>query len=165
VVEKGEKKKLGGVLVSTNYLKGRAEVVIGCGLNVLNTEPTTSLKYLLEMSGSHRASELNLERVIATILPTFDAMWTKFLLNRGDFRPFLDLYLSRWLHSDQVVTLTTVTPPISVRITGITLDYGLLRTVPAERDPWKTSTREEFIDLQPDGNSFDMISGLIRKKV
>jgi len=62
--------------------------------------------------------------------------------------------------------LTTVTPPVPVRIRGITLDYGLLRTV-LERpkdtsfDPWR---EEEFVDLQPDGNSFDLMKGMIKTR-
>ncbi|KZO94725.1 class II aaRS and biotin synthetase [Calocera viscosa TUFC12733] len=168
IVERGERRKLGGILVGTNHLKGRFEVVIGCGLNVLNTQPTTSLKHLLSLSGSPRVADLTLEKVLAHILPTFDAAWTTFLAHRGDFRPFEQEYLAAWLHSDQVVRLTTVAPPIDVRIVGITLDYGLLRTVPAERDAWKrrlmASEGEEYIDLQPDGNSFDMTEGLIKKK-
>lgn len=63
--------------------------------------------------------------------------------------------------SDQVITLLTVDPPISVRIVSITTDYGLLRTLP--QDSYRLSD-DAYIDLQPDGNSFDMMAGLIRAK-
>ncbi len=70
-------------------------------------------------------------------------------------------------HRDQLVTLTTVEPPVTVRIVGITHDHGLLRTIP-ERTGWGSSARygvgEEYIDLQPDGNSFDIMMGLIKAK-
>jgi biotin--protein ligase len=92
-----------------------------------------------------------------------------------------------FLVSDQLVTLTTTTPHTSVRISTITLDHGLLRTIPVRssssslygydeysRVPLATMGRvgggrmkdaePEFIDLQPDGNSFDMMKGLIRSK-
>ena len=63
--------------------------------------------------------------------------------------------------------LTTVDPPVPVRIVGITHDYGLLRTIP-ERTGWGRSARhgadDEYIDLQPDGNSFDIMMGLIKAK-
>lgn len=59
--------------------------------------------------------------------------------------------------SDQSVTVASVSPPQQVRILGITADYGLLRTLP-ERGSG------EFIDLQPDGNSFDLMEGLIKAK-
>lgn len=71
---------------------------------------------------------------------------------------------------DQLVTLTTMTPPTRVRLVGITLDHGLLRTVPEKTRrgygglAGGGGADEGFIDLQPDGNSFDMLAGLIKTK-
>jgi len=152
-------RKVGGVLVNTSFFGGKIDVIIGTGLNVRNSEPTTCLS---ELVPREVASTLTLERVVARILVVFDNMWDVFVLNRGSFVPFMDLYLERWLHSDQLVTLTTVSPPLPVRIVGITPDHGLLRTV-AAKGPSKTGV--EYIDLQPDGNSFDMLAGLIKTKL
>lgn len=60
------------------------------------------------------------------------------------------------------MTLTTFSPPKLVRITGITPDHGLLRTMP-ERTGW-SAEEQGYIDLQPDGNSFDLMAGLIKSK-
>lgn len=60
------------------------------------------------------------------------------------------------MHSDKLVTLTTHDDE-KARIVGITSDYGLLEAV-SVNDPKKKFT------LQPDGNSFDMLKGLILKK-
>ncbi|KAF8527624.1 class II aaRS and biotin synthetase [Hysterangium stoloniferum] len=147
---KAEKKKIGGILVSTNFSGGEVDVVIGCGLNVLNPLPTTSLSQL-------DPTELLMEKTIATIMVVFEGMWERFVSSRGSFESFMDLYLERWLHSDQLVTVTTVSPPVAVRIIGITPDYGLLRTMPE-------NGQGGFIDLQPDGNSFNMMAGLIASK-
>jgi hypothetical protein len=68
----------------------------------------------------------------------------------------------RSCHRDQAVTLTTVQPHLPVRIVGITNDHGLLRTLP-EQGGWSHS-RPNYVDLQPDGNSFDLMSGLIKTK-
>lgn len=92
----------------------------------------------------------------------------------------MDRYLDAWLHSyvsifrtyacealltspnsDQVVTLTSTTPHRRARIVGITSDYGLLRTIPETGGYGGT---QDFIDLQPDGNSFDLMSGMIMTK-
>ena len=122
---------------------------------------------------------------MATITTRFESMWNVFLANKGSFEPFMDLYLDRWLHSyvcarfrgaelrlifccsasprmcsDQVVTLTTTSPHRRVRIVGITSDHGLLRTVPDEGG----FGSREYIDLQPDGNTFDLMAGLIMTK-
>lgn len=75
---------------------------------------------------------------------------------------FHDEPITQTRFSDQLVTITTTTPPRHVRVTGITADHGLLRTIP-ERDAWvsRASGSDDFIDLQPDGNTFDLMSGLI----
>jgi biotin---protein ligase len=61
-----------------------------------------------------------------------------------------------FLCSNAIVTLTTHDME-EVKITGITTDYGLLETV-------STSNSNKRFTLQPDGNSFDMLKGLIVRK-
>ncbi|KAG2365283.1 hypothetical protein BDR07DRAFT_1399413 [Suillus spraguei] len=148
-----ELRKIGGILVNTSFGGSVVDVVIGSGLNILNAPPIASLAQL----ASTPAPELSVERVAAAVLTSFERIWSSFLQNEEQgFHPFMDQYLRSWLHSDQLVTLTSRTPHRSVRIVGITPDHGLLRTVPMGGG--------EFIDLQPDGNSFDMMKGLISMK-
>ncbi|KAG1805789.1 uncharacterized protein BJ212DRAFT_1283265 [Suillus subaureus] len=148
-----EPRKMGGILVNTSFGGGVADIVIGSGLNVLNAPPIASLAQL----ASTPTPGLSVERVAAAVLISFERIWSSFLQNEEQgFHPFMDQYLRSWLHSDQLVTLTNRTPHRSVRIVGITPDHGLLRTVPMGGG--------EFIDLQPDGNSFDMMKGLISTK-
>ncbi|KAI0057287.1 class II aaRS and biotin synthetase [Artomyces pyxidatus] len=158
----GEKKKVGGVLVNTNFLGKTVDIVIGCGLNISTADPIAALSLLAPPD-----RPLSMEMVLALILSKFDGMWQSFLRERASWAPFADDYLDVWMHSDQLVTLTTVSPSLPVRIIGITLDHGLLRTVP-ERSGGSRGTRttndEGYIDLQPDGNSFDMMAGLIKAK-
>ncbi len=68
----------------------------------------------------------------------------------------------------------TVEPNIPLRIESITMKEGLLRCVRLDkgggpRDGYRGGSslrvKPEYVDLQPDGNSFDMMAGLIRKKV
>jgi biotin---protein ligase len=83
--------------------------------------------------------------------------------------------------SNQRVTLTTTTPHEELMIKSITLDHGLLRCVKVDSgrsaagdyggedrtSSWMRpgGTRStEYVDLQPDGNSFDLMSGMIKKK-
>lgn len=68
--------------------------------------------------------------------------------------------------SDQRVTIESTGQV--VKIVGITPDHGLLRTLPIDVD---RSGREvygggmgiskKFVDLQPDGNGFDMLKSLL----
>ncbi|KIJ63680.1 hypothetical protein HYDPIDRAFT_41077 [Hydnomerulius pinastri MD-312] len=156
--KKVELKKLGGILVNTSFGGGVADVIIGCGLNVLNEPPIGSLAQLESLANDNKGpSNLTVERVAAAVLTTFERIWDAFLANEDQgFQPFMNRYTDCWLHSDQIVTLTTTTPHTNVRIVSITTDHGLLRTVPLSGG--------QYIDLQPDGNSFDMMKGLIRAK-
>ena len=70
--------------------------MIGCGLNVSNPPPITSLAQLLPPESQRK---LSLERTTATIMAKFEGMWSTFLSHRGSFDPFMSLYLERWLHS------------------------------------------------------------------
>ncbi|CCM05422.1 uncharacterized protein FIBRA_07639 [Fibroporia radiculosa] len=159
VRQDGQQRKMGGILVNASFSSGQMDIVIGCGLNVYNPPPIQSLLQLIPTVSDLR---LSMERTAAVIVTKFDTMWSTFLAHKGSFDPFLDLYYERWLHSDQLVKLMTTTPPQDVRIVGITGDHGLLRTMP-ERDGWSGGSAS-FIDLQPDGNSFDLMAGLIKAK-
>ncbi|KAH9994535.1 hypothetical protein BJV74DRAFT_770206 [Russula compacta] len=157
-----EKKKVGGILVNTSFSDGNMDVIIGCGINLCTPAPVTALSLL-----SRPGERLDVETMLVLILTEFERLWSAFVAGRGSWAPFEEAYLDAWMHSDQLVTLTTVDPPIPVRIVGITHDHGLLRTIP-ERTGWGRGARhgaaDEYIDLQPDGNSFDIMTGLIKAK-
>ncbi|QRW25792.1 biotin-[acetyl-CoA-carboxylase] ligase [Rhizoctonia solani] len=150
------KKKIGGILITTNFMDNTMHVVIGSGLNVLNQPPIMSLKQLYPQGTTN--PNLTMENIAANIMATFEDLWRQFTEAKGSFEPFMDLYLERWLHSDEQVTLMTTNPPTKVRIFGISPDTGFLRTIPEQGGDMKP------IDLQPDGNSFDMMAGLIKTK-
>lgn len=161
-------RKLGGVLVSTNFRGGEVDLIIGSGLNVLNDLPTTSLVSLAPNASALRET-LRIEDLAASLLTRFDTLFAEFIAARGSFEPFMVRYLRYWLHSDQEVTITTTDPPTRVRIAGLSPDYGLLRTVPVDKASAPQSSNPfardaGYIDLQPDGNSFNMFAGLIRLK-
>ncbi|KAG7442834.1 class II aaRS and biotin synthetase [Guyanagaster necrorhizus] len=92
----GDKKKIGGILVSTNFSGGKCDITIGSGLNVHNLPPIFSLSQL-----QNPASDLplSMETIAAVILAKFEKMWTVFVQGQGSFEPFMALYLDRWLHS------------------------------------------------------------------
>ncbi|KAH8993588.1 class II aaRS and biotin synthetase [Lactarius hatsudake] len=156
------KKKVGGILVNTSFSGGNMDVIIGFGVNVSTPVPVTSLSQL-----SPPGQRLSAETLLALVLTEFERLWVAFVQGRGGWAPFEDAYLDAWMHSDQLVTVTTVEPPRPVRIVGITHDYGLLRTLP-ERTGWGKGSghgaEDDYIDLQPDGNSFDIMAGLIKAK-
>ncbi|GAA6043803.1 hypothetical protein JCM8097_007718 [Rhodosporidiobolus ruineniae] len=160
-------RKIGGILVNSSFSDGTFNLVIGCGINTSNPRPTTSVNELVELHNRRYNVQLppfTPERLLAVIMSKFGEMWEPFL--RDGFEPFLDRYLTRWIHSDQIVTLETTSQP--VRITSITTDHGLLRTTAIQLDRdgreifgGSVGGQPQYIDLQPDGNRFDILKGLI----
>ncbi|GJJ15665.1 hypothetical protein Clacol_009943 [Clathrus columnatus] len=92
-----ELKKVGDILVTTSFVNNEVDVVI--------------------------ERNLELEKVTACIMASFETIWTRFLANHDSPTPFLDQYLNCWLHS----WVTTSNPPVStIRIVGMTANFGLL---------------------------------------
>ncbi|KAF9926001.1 biotin holocarboxylase synthetase [Linnemannia zychae] len=158
--------KIGGVLVNSNFSGSEFLLVAGCGINTTNPNPTTSINHLIRYHNKITGKNLGLftqETLLAHILVKFDQMYNLFLHGNGTgFAQLEQTYYKRWLHSNAYVTLTTMTPHKKVRIQGITLDYGLLRTVVVDEQGRDVPGEEH--QLQPDGNSFDMLKGLISTK-
>ncbi|KAF9107924.1 biotin holocarboxylase synthetase [Mortierella sp. AM989] len=151
--------KIGGVLVNSNFSGSEFLLVIGCGVNTTNPNPTTSINHLIRYHNKVTGKNLGLftqETLLAHMLVKLERMYDLFL--HGDGTGFAQLeqtYYKRWLHSDAYVTLTTMTPHRKVRIQGITLDYGLLRTIAVD-EQGKYIIGEEF-RLQPDESRIKLV--------
>ncbi|MBW0541766.1 hypothetical protein O181_081481 [Austropuccinia psidii MF-1] len=155
-------KKVGGILVNClmgGDQKSQYQLVIGCGLNH-QLAPQSTAACLRELIESANASNDMLEKlespgpeeIISGILNCFEEMWNRFQIQ--GFQPFLPLYLSRWLHSQQIIKDERTGEDL--KIIGISPTHGLLRT--------ENVLRKQIMDFQPDSNSFDMFSGLIKSK-
>ncbi|PWZ03623.1 hypothetical protein BCV70DRAFT_20461 [Testicularia cyperi] len=183
--------KLGGILVNSQFSGGNEFVLVsGCGVNCLNPRPTTSVSDLVQMHNQRVQSDeiegetleqVSQEKLAGAILSTFDSIWKVFLQRGGDFRPFVAKYRDIWLHSDQETTLTSdalrsegTGDEERVRIVGISSDHGLLQAVPltsnvtsSDANAWGDANNSQsyrIIQLQPDGNSFDMLQNLVKRK-
>ncbi|KAK4703255.1 biotin---protein ligase, partial [Phenoliferia sp. Uapishka_3] len=168
VGEKGrpELKKIGGILVNSSYAGEDFTLVVGCGVNTSNPRPTTSVNELVALYNYQHGTSLapfTQERLLALVLARFDQMWNEFV--ESGFEPFMDSYLDRWIHSNQRVTIQATSQ--IVKIVGITPDHGLLRTIAMNLDRNGNevfgggASSRTFVDLQPDGNGFDMVQGLL----
>ncbi|KAI8384435.1 biotin-protein ligase [Radiomyces spectabilis] len=152
--DKGGLKKVGGLLVNSSFSGQEFLLVIGCGINLSNAQPTVSINDVIK-SHNPRLAKLEAEDVLAGVIVTFENYYLEFC-EKGMGSWFLDTYYRRWLHSDKLVTLTTH-DNVRARIVGITKDWGMLEAVGVD------DSRQRYT-LQPDGNSFDMLKGLIIKK-
>ncbi|KAI8591198.1 biotin-protein ligase [Geranomyces variabilis] len=167
-VEESEKKeaglglegwvKIGGILVSSCFEAGVFRMVVGCGLNLANPRPTLSITQLVSHLNPTASSPPRIDSTLALIIATFDSLYTEFAAAKS-FRPFLARYYAAWLHTNQIVTLHDA-GGVKARIVGIDDEFGLLRAVTIEEDGGVGVEHA----LQPDGNSFDMMRGMISRK-
>ncbi|KAI7946821.1 hypothetical protein MJO29_011348 [Puccinia striiformis f. sp. tritici] len=174
-------KKMGGILVNCSFggIGGtQCKLVIGCGLNNHSSpqsKTTISLSELIHAAreskntpDDHDLIHPSNEEIIAGIVESFGQMWSRF--EGLGFQPFLALYLSHWLHSDQIIKYEKTGEDL--KIIGIDPSYGLLRTKLIKKSSedgvnynrYNSTNQEVIIDLQPDSNSFDMFAGLIKTK-
>ncbi|KAK6357794.1 biotin holocarboxylase synthetase [Orbilia blumenaviensis] len=154
---KADYSKICGILVNANFSGDEFFLVIGCGVNVTNSVPTTSLKALARAMDPP-LPEFQHEKLLAKIIVTFEKRYARFL-DEG-FQAFEEDYYEHWLHNNQIVGLDDAKNS-RVRIQGISKDDGML--IVSEVDEHSLHTGTKF-KLQADGNSFDFFNGLLKKK-
>ncbi|KAJ2783224.1 biotin holocarboxylase synthetase [Coemansia javaensis] len=149
--------KIGGILVGSSYKSGEFTLLFGCGINVANRLPTTSINSIIREYNSAYGTDLptlSVERALALITAKFEELYRRFLVH--GFKPLLSLYYRSWLHSDQVVTLADRSHE-KARVIGLGATDGQLQVR-------SLSGSGAVYSLQPDGNSFDMLHGMISRK-
>ncbi|XP_077977245.1 biotin--protein ligase-like [Glandiceps talaboti] len=150
----GSDLKLGGVLVNSSFFIGEFTAVIGCGVNVDNSNPTLCINDIIQQynkdHGTHLA-KLTVEEQIARTITHMEQIIDEFMTHGKD--PFLARYYKRWLHSEVKVRLES---EAGQEVTVLGLDNNGFLSV-------KTPDGKT-LSVQPDGNSFDMTKNLITMK-
>lgn len=149
---------MGGLIVATSIEGAEAICNVGVGLNLDNGTPTICVNDLIRDLNS--TAELDLATLSAEVL--FARIFNEMerLLDEiekaKDLDNFYDLYYQLWLHQDQQVQVQDEQGVVrSGTVAGID-EYGYLK-VDLE------GGRKE-LSVHPDGNSFDMLRGLILPK-
>lgn len=144
----GQLLKVGGILVSTSFLKPWGfSAIVGCGLNVCNHLPTVSLQQFSQ-------SEIQCESVLADILTEFESMFNEYVYS--GFEPFIQQYQDLWLHQNQHVRVQQSSElkssTVNAQITGISREGYLLA---------RDLDSNAVLELHPDGNRFDLMQSLL----
>ncbi|XP_035987500.1 biotin--protein ligase [Fundulus heteroclitus] len=143
--------KLGGVLVTSTVVGSTFHLLIGCGINVTNSNPTVCINDLIHQYNKQNncsLEPLSCSQLIALTLNCLEALITSF--QQGGLDAFLPTYYKRWLHSGTRVRLWSEEGP-EVQVVGLD-NNGFLQVY---------SKEEGIISLEPDGNSFDMLKNLV----
>jgi len=147
----GQFAKLGGVIVQATVVKDDLIVTIGAGLNLNNETPTTSVNQVVVEAGKEVISQ---EMLLANTFNVLEELIEK--CNNGLFDDVLNLYYKYWLHTDQTIKIMEEADDVVKKVTVVGIDeFGFLKVV--------DDNKHEFTVFD-DGNSFDMMEGLIRPK-
>lgn len=149
--------KLGGILTTSTIHSDVAIINIGCGINLSNSDPTTCINDLIKEYNRKNGTQLKqlpYEKFLAVTFSRFEDLFNSIQKNGTD--ELFPLYYKHWLHSDAEVTVSTSAGDSKqVKILGID-QYGFLEV---------ESSSGEKSSVQSDGNSFDMLKGLIAPKI
>ena len=144
--------KMGGVVVAASSNRQGLTLVLGVGLNLDNASPTCSLNGVAEEQEAGR--KVAREVLVASILNHLEQLVD--LVEAGTWAQVEQEYYKAWLHTNQAVRVTDKEgKEEDVFVAGID-KHGFLRVC-------GRGTGEKFTVFD-DGNSFDMMAGLIRPK-
>eukprot|EP00096_Caligus_rogercresseyi_P016380 TRINITY_DN9021_c0_g1_i1.p1 TRINITY_DN9021_c0_g1~~TRINITY_DN9021_c0_g1_i1.p1 ORF type:complete len:182 (+),score=53.36 TRINITY_DN9021_c0_g1_i1:191-736(+) len=148
----GSSLKLGGILVSSSICGDSLSVNIGLGLNLNNDRPLPSLNSLLAAERAH--NPIRREEFIAETLNALEMLLER--VEAGDWDWVLGDYYAHWIHDDQNVKL--------LNMESKSFECGVIKGL----DPFGflvvETERKGRVTVHPDGNSFDMVKGLILPK-
>ena len=146
----GDLIKMGGVLALSSFSGSDAVCNIGVGFNLDNESPTMSLNSLLK-----KEDQMRKEEYYAMVLNAFEELID--LMERGSEAEVYSLYYKYWLHSEQNVEVTTSSGDMFSAVVKSIDEFGFLRVQNVKSD--------HIITVQDNGNSFDMMCGLIAPKL
>nr|XP_056714544.1 biotin--protein ligase [Euleptes europaea] len=146
--------KLGGVLINSTLTGTTFHVLIGCGFNVNNSNPTICINDLIMEHNKTKNTQLkplSADCLIARSVTVLEKLINTFQ-EKGP-NGVLPLYYKYWVHSGKQVHLKNDGGPLAW-IVGID-DSGFLQVQEEGKD---------VVTVHPDGNSFDMLRNLIIPK-
>lgn len=153
----GDLVKIGGLISNCTMSKSTVICNIGAGINLDNDSPTTCLNSLIQeynKTYNQQLPKLTREKLLAKAFTQLESILDK--MQEGDVQSIHDLYYLYWLHSGaQVNVLDAAGSVRSVTVSGID-EHGFLKV--------REQTGNVFT-VHPDGNSFDMMEGLIAPKL
>lgn len=146
--------KLGGVLVTSSVIGSTFHLLIGCGFNVTNSNPTVCINDLIQQYNiQHNCSlqALSCDQLIARSVSCLEVLISSF--QQGGQDAILPTYYKRWLHSGTKVHLWSE-DGMEAEVVGLDQN-GFLQV---------HSKEHGVVSVEPDGNSFDMLKNLVVTK-
>ncbi|KAJ0172196.1 hypothetical protein K1T71_012169 [Dendrolimus kikuchii] len=153
----GRDMKIGGIVTTANCIGDDVIINAGTGVNISNSVPTTCVNDIIsDYNKQHKANlaHVSIERFLALYCSQLEQILDNMETKEG-FNRFLEQYHRYWLHNDEEIRVLTkgAESPVCGTITGID-DAGWLLV----------RTSEGVVQVAPDGNTFDLMIGLVAPK-
>lgn len=148
--------KIGGLVVNTELNSTTAICNVGVGFNLNNSIPTTCVNDMIKtfnLKNNTNLPYLEYECFFANVFNEIEQLMD--IVQAGDFQYLYDLYYKLWLHSGaEIVIIDADGNKKLATIIGID-DFGYLLVKQPNHEPES---------VHPDGNTFDILRGLISAK-
>ncbi|XP_023940257.1 biotin--protein ligase isoform X2 [Bicyclus anynana] len=154
----GRDTKIGGTITTANCLGDDVIVDIGTGVNISNSVPTTCINDIIADHNKKHGTSLaaiSIEKFLARYCSQLERI-LEYMESDGGVDAFLEQYYQYWLHSDEEIRVQSSDggSPVLGTISGLDPAGWLL-----------VRTESGDIRVAPDGNTFDIMSGLIAPKL
>ncbi|RPA79269.1 biotin apo-protein ligase [Ascobolus immersus RN42] len=154
--------KLAGILVNSSFANNTFLLTLGIGINLSNPHPTTSLNnYCAASLPQLPHPAFTHEAFLAKLLVTLEETYLEFVRNGWSGSIEKDYYRF-WMHQGQEVALEDdvvekgINRTLRGHVEGVDSESGMLVVRGIKGTRW---------EVRSDGNSFDFMRGLVRKKV
>ena len=135
--------------MKSSVVRDSITVTIGAGINLDNQLPTVSINQILRDSC---LNVLDQEVFLAQVFNCLEEIIWK--CSNDQYSEVESLYYKYWLHGDQEIRLQDRDTERRVTVAGID-QFGFLRVKDAD---------DVVFSVMDDGNSFDMMEGLVKPK-
>ncbi|XP_045504178.1 biotin--protein ligase isoform X1 [Colias croceus] len=154
----GRDMKIGGIITTASCMVDDVIINIGTGVNISNSVPTTCVNDIINEYNTKHGTTLatiSIEKFLARYCSELEQILDQ-INTEGGVDSFLKQYYQYWLHDDEEIRVQTqdADSPVTGTISGLD-EYGWLLV----------RTEQGELRLQPDGNTFDIMSGLIAPKI
>ncbi|RVE44405.1 hypothetical protein evm_010935 [Chilo suppressalis] len=154
----GREVKIGGTITLANCMADNVIITVGTGVNISNSIPTICLNDIIAQHNRKHGTSLpyiTVERFLARYCSELERT-LDYMTTEGGVEAFLEQYYQYWLHSDEEIRVQTEGGNASIvhgKVEGVDEAGWLI-----------VRTNGSTLRLEPDGNTFDIMAGLVAPK-
>ncbi|XP_061727921.1 uncharacterized protein LOC133533022 [Cydia pomonella] len=154
----GREVKIGGTTTIANVTGDNVVCNIGTGVNISNIVPTTCVNQIIEQHNKQHGTTLapmTIEKFLARYCSQLERI-LEYIDSDGGVDAFREQYYQYWLHDNEKIQVRREGEPSPVAGTVVGVDAaGWLRVL----------TAAGGVAVAPDGNTFDLMAGLVAPRL